>query len=135
MTDTLQDLIARLEKAETADREIDCAIAISVLGYWLQDRGHGVTEYCRKDAEGNTSCGTSVVMVRPYTASLDAAVGLVERVLPGWGVYFRRDKDGCGGGLTYPEYTFVCHHAVAATLPLTICLALLRALSSQQGGE
>lgn len=70
------DLIARLEALTGPDREADEAIAR--LTGWSPTGGIPAT--------GAPSHWYSAAFGMPaYTASLDAAVALVERVLPGWG--------------------------------------------------
>lgn len=66
MTDlaVLDDLIERLEKAGGPDRELDIALTKQFIAG---------KQYRHPD------------LAPPYTTSLDAAVALVERVLPGWG--------------------------------------------------
>ena len=68
-----------------------------------------------------------------YTASLDAALALVERVLPGWGFYIRRNAYGCEAALVSSGLCGVTQPRIEAPTPaLALCLALVRAL--QQGG-
>lgn len=69
----LEDLLGRLEAAEGADRELD--LALTLLGFpdtteddWLKDE-------LERRAFGNQW---------KVTASIDASMALVERVLPGW---------------------------------------------------
>jgi len=69
---TLSDLIARLETASGPDRELDAAIhrllAGSPTDHWYNFFGEWITDQ---------NC--------PHiSASIDAAVALAERVLPGW---------------------------------------------------
>lgn len=95
MTDNLNQLhslLERLEKANGPDREIDAEILV-VLGILVKNEGRG---YRRIGPDGTIKTGwyvdlldywkwpTSVFEVEPLTASLDASVALVEKVLPGW---------------------------------------------------
>jgi hypothetical protein len=81
------DLIERLEKLEGPDQDVDAEIAVRVLGFIKTNRmakwpgEQPIWEFT--DPVRNTT-GSWSAMVRGYTASLDAAVALVERVLPGW---------------------------------------------------
>jgi len=79
------DLIEKLEKLEGPDREADCQIGVAVDGFVTEERPYKGVIYCRLDPDGTFTCpGQGADMLVPrYTASLDAAVALVERVLPG----------------------------------------------------
>lgn len=102
-------LIERLEKAEGPDADLDCAIHITLFGWKLARIG---PDYDGENAcEVYTETGFPVegfayppkgklhqyfhlrnphpLDKRNYTASLDAALALVERVLPGLLVGFR----------------------------------------------
>jgi len=70
--ETLRALLARVEAANGSDRELDLAIAgalvpdVICLRYnEVKDKNEAFTHW-------------------EYTASIDAAVALIERVLPGW---------------------------------------------------
>ena len=77
-----------------------------------------------------------------YTASLDAALALAERVLPGWefGTYISR-PDVHGNRQTKiearrwqdvaPEYAFACASSSARTPALALCIAILKARATQ----
>lgn len=104
MTD-LRELEKRLETATGPNEWLDAAI------------DHALNP-------GNT------VGAAPVSASLDAAVALVERVLPGWGYFIRRDEEGINASLLYPNALRVSpgcgqHKSSPA---LALCLALIRAL-------
>ena len=55
------------------------------------------------------------------------------RVLPGWGLYLRSDKDGHGAGLTHPEFSRVTPGRVEhkSSLPLAMVAAILRVEQSK----
>lgn len=103
----MRDLIAKIEKLDGPDREVDAEIASALLG--------------RK------------IGVAKYTASLDVAVALVERVLPGWwwlkpywnimSVYRHGDGD-----VESVEYS-ATHHVNA----IALVLATLKAMEAQDG--
>jgi hypothetical protein len=130
---TLADLIARLEGARGPDRDLDFALHRLDMGEWLDREGYS------RNGDGYFSTSAKYPRVagpEHFTGSLDAALALVERKLPGWGIYMRSDRDGCGAGLTYPKHNLVTPgHVETKTLPLAVCLALLRALQAQEGGE
>ena len=110
MTQSLDALIERLEKLEGADRGVDGLIARDVDGWvphfdlegdrlleWHDFGGHwhragthpkGAACKARSDSYPGfeRECPS-------YTASLDAALALVARVLPGWGFHFGSNID------------------------------------------
>ena len=125
----IDDLIARVEAANGPDREIDADIS-RTLGLTYRDGAFGI------------GYGDDWPQAE-LTASIDAALALVERMLPG----------GFGTLAYFPESSeavimvdvstetpvgnimvaTVFGRATARTLPLAILLALLRALASQGG--
>ena len=81
----LSSLIARLDKAEGPDRELDCQIAVAVDGFYeLPPKWEGgPVGYGYTDAEGtpiHPGHGGDQ-LVRRYTSSIDAAVSLAESVV------------------------------------------------------
>lgn len=82
-------LIERLEKAEGPDRELDAAI--EALFYTLENDAPAEI-VCDSDCAATGQYwvkidgGRSLYAADPLTKSLDAALSLVERVLPGWGI-------------------------------------------------
>jgi len=133
----LLDLIARLERAEGPDRELDCQIAVAVDGFYeLPPKWEGgPVGYGYTDAEGtpiHPGHGGDQ-LVRRYTSSIDAAVSLAERVLPGFGISIE----------THPVYGDWWYASVFGRIPMTIanahkqtgplaiCLAVLRALDQK----
>lgn len=86
MTVTLADLAElerRLMEASEPSRELDLAVGKALDG--IEPRAVIITagDYC--GAVGYTDRNQwAVVNLKPYTTSLDAAVGLAERVLPRW---------------------------------------------------
>jgi hypothetical protein len=75
----LTDLLARIERAEGPDREIDDAIREVVLGWrWIQDN-YGIAYWLLPSGERSAR-----IELAHYTARLDAAIALVEAKLPGW---------------------------------------------------
>lgn len=112
-------LIEKLEGAGEGSRELDYAIRAVVEtfdDYWA----------LRVPAD--------------WTTSLDAALALAERVLPGW----RRTVEelSCGqwmsvvtGKKPEPHLSLPLHVARAATPALALCAAILRASSKGEGHE
>lgn len=68
MTNTLQSLKGRIEAATGPDLELDLAIYGALIFKDMDQLAPGETN----------------PMPKPYTASIDAALALVERLLPGW---------------------------------------------------
>lgn len=97
----LRALLARLEAAEGPDREVDRALHVAV--------GLDMGEEVHLGA-----------LLNAYTASIDAAVALVERRGYGWQI--DRD-DGC----YLSDADDVFDLVKAATPPLSLCAALVRA--------
>jgi hypothetical protein len=140
----MTSLSTRIASAEVGSRELDAEIA--VLDGWclhpnktyeaVQGDSGFTCEDCRANSWGNRSNNVHRQRlhdpVPTYTTSLDAALALAERVLPGWGFYLRQDKDGCGCGMVYPEYNSVtAGHFTAPTPALALCAAVLKAVESK----
>ena len=122
MTADLSALIARLEAAEAGSHELDKVVAVacgSTINVWAE----------------TAADGTFLGSVRPVTTSLDAAIALAERVLPGWAVEVSRINAGtsrCTANIWMPSQrgaqlgsgrVFVD----ASTPALALCIATLRA--------
>lgn len=109
-------LIERLEAAEVGSRELDAAI-------W-----YALIETC-----GGKPDKDMIGRWPDYTTSLDAALALAERVLPGW----HWELDNVGGSpyaanLTNPVGRFlICGdtevYSTAPTPALALCIAILKA--------
>lgn len=132
MEHSLSSLIERLEKASGPDREIDALIFVAV------DARDPALRVARSTPLGwyvEAGDDEDRPLLQPeYTKSLDAALALCERVLPaGW----------CGNvdwGVRMPSATLKhvgldMYVAFAATPPLALCLALLRALSQKESSN
>jgi len=143
----MSTLIDRLSKLDAPDREVDAEIAFAT-GHFDYKLKYGF-ENCRIERGQNRTNDWVEVFVKdkgtliysePYphvTASVDAAIALAERVLPGWTFehigqdYIRArglDNDVMPMGWTVEisdgSQTI---QGQAPTLPLAICIALLRA--------
>lgn len=115
------DLIRRLEEAEAGSRRLDVAVHDALFppradGYQMPDGTVLPPSWGRGFDDP------------PYTTSLDAALALVERVLPGAEVIAisRTRTGGWGSGVNG-------HVAYAATPALALVIATLRAL--QKGSD
>jgi hypothetical protein len=128
----LKELIARVEGASGPDRELDRLVALAVSGA-TEDRDElgGLRGY-HKDG-----FWTSIGPIEPVTASLDAALSLLERVLPEAyaGVQQNRYEPGEAGDRTWNGYVFLNdeeHESLKHPTPaLALVLAILKALSTE----
>jgi hypothetical protein len=132
---SLHELLERVKAASGPDRELDAAIHMAVLPDDFASKimrgdyathswrlGSGGVSYVSPNS-GGTSGGSHPVAA--YTASIDAAVALIERVLPGceW------DVSTASGGRAGYEVEIVRPHGGAWTRPgPTPPLALIAAL-------
>ncbi len=121
---TIDELIERVEKATGPDRGIDAAMFrvdqpdLARSSPWPQftiDQDEG-----RDDFKA----------IPRYTASIDAALALMERKLPGWRISMDQMEDGWDTDLSEPGNRSGVFNATRKTLPLAIILALLIALRS-----
>lgn len=149
----LKSLLERVEKATGPDRELDAALG-SVFRvppnpnppHWIIDnfpvwrgRQDGRIEVVHENGDGGVHWRAA-----PYTASLDAALALVEEMLPGW--FWRAGyvpSPQWIGGINFYCWAHVSRTTAshcdrddeatgwAHTVPLAILLALLRALISK----
>lgn len=127
------DLIDRLEKLTGPDREVDAEIALHFGARhrsrrtgsgvnkgreWFVDSIGGVEEWSRHPPAS--------------TASIDAAVALVEKMLPGWGWDLVKPKKGapgkCRSAVFNGEHLFT---GSAYSPEVALLLALLRALEAE----
>lgn len=126
----MTDLIARLEK-EGGSRELDAEIHLAL------DETGNMEWYVARDGEemivsGDDIHGRKPVNFPKYTTSLDAAIALCERVLPGWDWYRVASHDGTVYMGVAPKQR--AHVPAAGTwsnhpeMCIALCIALLRAL-------
>lgn len=102
------DIIERLEKATGPDGDLDLDI-INLI---------------------DPPVARHSAMHQPYTASLDAAISLVDRMLPGWH-WSLYDTDGLGrrnAQIEPPEYSSEPFDGLGQTIAIALLLALFRAL-------
>lgn len=127
------ELVARLEVAEAGSVELDCDIGI-VLGDWSPPR-RAVRDPDRPDIWRRDG----IKHYQPYaevTRSLDAALALAERVLPGlgaWDVGYAYNA----APLHYARLVIVREgppeeFGRAATPALALCIAILKASQSAE---
>ena len=126
-----EDIINHLEKAEGPSHEID-AIIVSMDGFQIKRERNRAWRY----GDRNTQKWYNIPS---YTASLDAAVALVERMLPGWTIANIGQDDGKtwhaelrkGHKTSYSTVKL----AGAAVSAIALLLALFRALQAQEESE
>lgn len=144
MGSDLRGLIERLEKATGPDRELDGAMWLhfdqEALYKCWGVRGMRYAGHVHTKAEKAAHIKRMSEYYAPaYTASLDAAVALVERVAPGWSWECRASGTGDKGQATIwnpsrrpgdndQQRVYNC-----ASPAIALCLALLR--SQEQSPE
>ena len=116
----MTDLITHLSKLDAPDREADREIAQLFNMPW----DYSAEWIKKRDEAGNRF---DVPVAFPYTASVDAAIALAERLFPGTEYEFTNlynivrvtiELNGEFGGF---------HGEHLNSLPIAICIALLRA--------
>lgn len=142
----ITDLIERVAKLTESDREVDLAL-LNMLGesyVWCTPLGmDGQREIAKQDLpdahlEWMESIGEfpKIVKVPAYTASTDAAIALVDRVLPGVWWVFAKGKMTADEPLYAAQLLFGEDEEIGIgeghTLPLAILAALLTALRAAE---
>lgn len=129
MTD-LQSLLSRVEKATGPDRELDEQLAMRLAGF-------KATITVGHEALGNLR--TVPAHAPHYSASLDAALALVEGALGIKGTFWRLRlvypvSDNCANAyvVIWPYPKWVAAYGEAPTPALALLAALLRALIAQE---
>lgn len=114
----LSELIARVEGATGADRDLNADL-LKAFGWFVDSAGNAI------DHEGRRA-----FTVPDLTASLDAALALAERVLPGWwprvecfGEWWEAGVSNDDGRCPTPQTNCI---ATAPTPALALVLAVLR---------
>ena len=117
-TEELRELLDRVQKATGPDREIDKALLWAVGRFsW-----RGMNYWSEAGEMWPDRLSTF------FTASIDAAVALVERVLPGWSLQMNLSE-----GLTHPCVVMGRSHPTNKTVAMehfTLPLAILSAMLS-----
>lgn len=134
---SLEGLIERVKAAQGSDREIDASLFIALVEpTWHtspKDPGAVAADKQYFWPEGKLKYLTRNSKVAPqYTASIDAALALVERCLPGWSWNIGHDANDELHATLWHGVTE--HDEYAATAPLAIILALLTAMQEQNNG-
>lgn len=134
---TLTTLLPRLESGE-ASRELDALLAQALDK--PDDLLNGMRfdeaiERFPRDLAGIANYWP----IPPYTTSLDAALALAERVLPGWAWMVRGSHcDGDGASFAkvwrpYADPPAGDFDALAHTAPLALCAAIVKAKLGEVG--
>ncbi len=134
MNAPLVELVERVTSAEEGSRELDLAVWNAVSRDeqpWRFTSLGSIT--C--DRYGPGAAGNPVVSLTGFTTSLDGAVELLEFAKPGWRLSMDQMKDGWDVDLSEPGNRSGVFSVSHKTLPLALCLALLRALSSQEASK
>lgn len=127
--DQLSELLARVEAAEGSDRYADCWLACALDGFFpvpkqWPERDRGMT--WRVDLFRYEDGGDQ--MVRKYTGSLDQALALCERVLPGWLRDVRELPSGNWIAFVSTYEPARLFDATCRSPPLALLSAMLKAL-------
>jgi hypothetical protein len=140
---SLPDLLARVEAAEGPDRELDCRIACAVdpglKGEWqvVKPPFYDPERYF-SGQPGMDWIGYDLLNNAPvYTASLDATLALVERVLPGcWYIIgkgkLKASEPLYGAQLLFGDSEVLGEGESDANLPLALLCALLKVLIAKE---
>jgi len=145
----LLDLKQQIETADKGAQELDERIHAALRSddnWWqciVKGRAlvaEGKDEAVIEDERGNRMMAGSWARgccVPAYTASLDAALALVERLLPGWLPYVEKLRDDRWfAGIRVDETAYVgSRSAFAATPALALLSALLSALTAKEQGK
>lgn len=153
----LRALIERVEKLDGPSREVDARLAV-VGGYVVMkgtdERGYSFFQSpvkrgdwaflsgCKDGIDDAYRALGKCLSTPSFTASLDAAIALCERVLPGW--FWRVGRTSLfPNGWAYisrmhPDHCTEkdeasCSDGKAATPAIALVLATLRALEAQEG--
>ncbi|MEN3145711.1 hypothetical protein ABCW43_00190 [Neorhizobium sp. IRAMC:178] len=114
---TIPELIEKLEKATCPDRDIDKAIT-ELFG--------------TKNDHGVLICA-GYLGIGMFTSSIDAAVQLCERVLPGWLWLVEAGGDSDYGATVVSDDSSICSDWHKSTPAIALCIAILRALQPKEG--
>lgn len=123
----MTDLITRLSKLDAPDREVDAEIYIlfniPAERAGRIDYSNGMVGWWPKDGPY-----VSAVTVPAFTASVDAAIALAERVLPGWAPSVGQNMHHQYWYATLSKATDADPVGIAAQHPTSGAIALVIAL-------
>ena len=129
----IEELIAALEMAEGPSQEFDWTIANLILGFLaMQPKKHPYEGALAYDKDG------ILRLVPRYTASIDGAIALAKRVLPGWRIRAEHGENYSvtefirGWGARKEVLGLATSERPDDHIALCICTATLRAKLSQE---
>lgn len=136
----MTDLPTRLEGAAAGSRELDDSVILAAFGGEMMDWWDDAAQQHQIKAKDG-----SRVNVTPVTTSIDAAVALAERVLPGcyWLLGKGRNRPDeplygvqimKGEAVNFVDAQDVSAETEAATPALALCAAIIRARAEQKEG-
>lgn len=131
----MTDLITRLSKLEGPDREVDAEIWLLLTPgatrkkLEVKSATNQWAPYIIDETRDETN---RLITVPAYTASVDAAITLAERMLPGWtwylgfGLRMEGDMRAIAGAYpnNHPDSCVKDDHPIPA---IALCIAILRA--------
>jgi len=128
------DLIARLEKAEGGDVALDLAVCVALQWAGPHAVGSGIQNVRRSDDEDDWLFyedvdGPCCDLTPRLSASLDAAIALTEKMLPGWRMALVQDGPKLVEAILSPN-SMDSEIGRAKTLPIALLIATLKALQS-----
>jgi len=134
MTD-LHALLERVKAATGIDGRENYALNIeigkSLLGWHLHEH-KAFGDYDTDWAEWRDADDKQIRVIPDFSASIDAALALCERVLPGWGYVLHANPGTVPNAMLLSQmFGGERHDAFARTVPLAILAALLTALISK----
>ena len=127
-------ILDRLRSAETGSRELDFHVYAEsnnseLIGHWRMTRRENPSDWLDLDEPSWPNSG-----VPPYTASIDAALALVDKMLPGWdwevGRYHRLTFQAVLWERGYRDKTQILGHG--ASPALAIVTALFTAIEAKE---
>lgn len=130
---TIQDLITAVEGAEAGSRELDSRVYAAVEGLAVKRMVMGGPRWAPGLVGMRTDKGDIGFHSIPLlTTSLDAAVALIKRKLPGWQWSAGNDwPDGRSWARVFSDRQDLdATNQCGNSAPLALCAALLRALQS-----
>ena len=140
--DKVAGLIEKLEKAEGPSRELDAQIWLETSPGVTRSVQHVVSAtgaWPPYDIDETRDETGRLITVPAYTASIDAAVALAERVLPGWrictefGQNYSIAQFKRGWGPARTEYLGMATTERADDeIALALCLAILKAIQEHR---
>jgi hypothetical protein len=138
------NLLSRLQGLTAPDREVDARIAVAVGDVIMRHSdAHGYAFFhapivkgdraflsnCQ-DGEADAFESLGRIGVKRYTASLDAAIALCERVLPGYDWVVAHTN----GGLTIHAQVGQNEMVFGETPAIALLIAILTALEARENG-